>query len=339
MKKLIIPERLRIGDTVGIVCPSAGIAPQAVHRLEQAKIMLEKMGFKVRYGKHIMSQNGLYISGSTKERVADLHNMFLNPSVRMILTGIGGNHSNHLLRFLDYSLIRNNPKIVIGYSDITVLHYAINTQAGLATYYGPCAATQFGEYPEILSYTKEWFERSCVEKNKKPISIITPSDKWTVEFMDWFKKIDQTRSRALIKNTGYKWLQGGNVHGEALVGCILSINRLAGTKYWINPKGKILFLDILISPGEINEALADAFLTDLKNIGVFDTITGLVIGRLYGYDEEAKKRLYVQIEQLTQKKYPIVIEFDIGHTDPMVTIRYGQQVELNSYSNQVCFLD
>lgn len=335
---IIIPEKLKQGDTIGIVCPSAGLRPLAKHRFEQAKIMLEKMSYKVLFGKHIISDEG-YTSGSIEDRVADLHQMFANPDVRMILTGTGGNHTNHIIKYLDYELIRNNPKIVIGSSDITVLHYALYSQAGLSSFYGPCAAGQFGEFPEILKYTKDWFERLCVsDKITTPINI-EPSTEWTDEFLDWFKQLDRTRARHAQKNPGYRWLQKGTAKGKALSGCILSMNRLAGTKYWIDPAGKILFLDILLSPGELDEALLDSFLTDLGNMGVFEKIKGLVIGRMYGCSDEAREKIYKQIEFLTQKKYPIVAEFDIGHTDPTVTIRYDQLVELDGDSETVKLLD
>lgn len=339
MKKLTIPESLKPGDTIGIICPSAGISQLASHRLDQARKNIEGMGFKLKIGNHVIIRDNSYVSGSVEERLSDLHDMFSDPLVAMIITGIGGNHSNHLLKYIDYDLIRNNPKIVIGYSDITVLHYALNTQANLATYYGPCAATQFGEFPNVLPYTKKWFEFACVDGSHNLPKNIEPSESWTVEFLDWFKKIDQTRPRILTRNFGFNWLNNGRAEGEALPGCILSMNRLAGTPYWIDPKGKILFLDVLSSPGELDEAMVDSFLTDLKNMGVFDEIVGLVIGRPYGYSEQSKNRLYGQIMDLTQKKYPIVTEFDIGHTDPMVTIRYGQKISLDSVKKQIKFLD
>jgi len=339
MNNLTVPSKLKKGDLIGIISPSAGIHPKAAHRIESVKKMIEKMGFRVCLGKSVMSEGVSYVSGSIEDRVADLHDMFKNPEVKMVLTATGGNHSNHLLSYIDYDMIRKNPKIFIGASDITVLHYALNTQAGLATYYGPCAASQFGEYPEMLPYTKKWFDWACVENESfLPSMDVEASEAWTDEFLDWFQKLDQVRPREMIKNHGYHWLVGGKSQGEALPACILSMNRLAGTKYWINPKGKILFFDVLISEGEINEALVDALLTDLKNIGVFDEIVGLVVGRPQGFTEKAKKVLYDQLQELTQKKYPIVTEFDIGHTDPLVTIRYGQKVELDSSTNQIRLL-
>lgn len=340
MKKLIIPRRLVPGDTIGIVCPSAGIHPKAIHRIIKAKSCLEQMGYKVKLGNSIISDGESYVSGTVEERVADIHDMFCDNRVRMILTGIGGNHSNHLLRSLDFDLIRKNPKIVIGYSDITVLHYAIFTQSGLATYYGPCAATQFGEHPTILPYTEKWFKEACVDTAYSPDSkLIKASDAWTDEFQDWFKKLDLLRPRKMLENKGYHWINEGSAKGEALPACIMSMNRLAGTPYWIDPTNKILILDLLISQGELDEPMVDSFLTDLKNIGVFDVIKGLIIGRPYGYSNDAKKRLYKYIEILTGNKYPIVSEFDIGHTDPMVTVRYGQKIKLDSTKNLIKFLD
>lgn len=298
------------------------------------------MGFRVKLGNCVIGDGKMYTSATTEKRVAELHRFFLDPDVRMIMTGIGGNHSNHVIGRLDYALIRKHPKIVIGYSDITVLHYALYVKAGLASFYGPCAATQFGEYPDLLDYTKRWFQYACVEDNHKErfdTRSIPASRAWTDEFLDWFQQHDRTRPRRLVRNPGYRWLNKGKSSGGALPGCILSMNRLAGTPYWIDPRNKILFLDVLTIPGELSPEMVHSFLTDLGNIGVFDVIKGLVVGRAYGYSKEEKKALFRQINLLTKKKYPIVTEFDIGHTDPMVTIRYGQRVRLDSDREEVIF--
>ena len=237
--ELIIPARIKKGEAIGFVSPSAGPAPLALHRVENAKKALENMGYKVKIAAHALQSRG-DVSGTPEERASDLHDMFRDPEVKMVMCSIGGNDSNQLLKHLDYELIKVNPKIFIGYSDITVLHYALGSQAGLATYYGPCAMTQFAEYPEILRYTLDHFDREVADGGDGPYSI-PPSPEWTDEFLDWFKKEDLTRARKLQHNDGYVWWREGIAEGPALGGAILSVNHLAGTKYWLDPEGYHLF--------------------------------------------------------------------------------------------------
>ncbi|KKS65642.1 MAG: hypothetical protein UV40_C0001G0015 [Parcubacteria group bacterium GW2011_GWA1_42_7] len=334
---LIIPKKIRKGDSVGFISPSAGVGGLAPHRVENAKKTLESLGYKVKIGKNAMKNSG-YISSFVEDRIDDIHSMFLDPEIKMIMCIIGGNNSNHLIKHLDYGLIRKNPKIFIGYSDITVLHFALHTQANLATYYGPCAMTQFGEFPKILDYTLDYFNRELSAENHQKKYEIQASELWTSELLDWFKKTDLTRARKLEKNTGYEWLKKGTAKGKIAGGAILSINHLAGTKYWINPKGKVYFLDIL-KADELNEGAVDALLTDLDNMDFFNEITGLVVGRPADYTSEETQRLKELIIKYSgKKKYPILFNTNIGHTDPIITIRYGRDVVLDSRKNLFAFV-
>lgn len=329
MEKLIIPPRIKKGEYVGFVSPSAGPSPLSMHRIENAKKALEKLGYKVKMGKNALRSQG-DVSGTIEERVSDLHDMFKDPEVRMIMCTVGGNDSNQLIKYLDYDLIRSNPKIFIGYSDITVLHYAIQSQAGLETYYGPCAMTQFGEYPEILPYTLQYFNREVTDGDNSSYEIPS-SETWTDEFLDWFKKEDLTRARTLKRNSGYEWIKQGVAEGPALGGAILSVNHLTGTKYWIDPRGTIFFLDILKENSLLNENAVFSLLTDLNNLDVFEKINGLIISRPAGFSTEETLRLKKKVLGFFEnKKCPILFNANIGHTDPIATIRYGRKIRLDS---------
>lgn len=332
-----IPEKLKKGDLIGIICPSAPINLKAKHRIDKAREMLEELGLQVRLGKYVFGDGTQYVSGTEGQRLEDLHGMFSDPKVKMIMCGIGGNHSNQIIRDLDYDLVKQNPKIFIGYSDITVLHYALYTQGNLITYYGPCAATQFGEHPNILPYTLESFRKNFLEEHRNLKEEIPPSKSWTEEFLNWFEKKDQERARTMIHNGGFRWLRTGTVKGKSLPACIMAINRLAGTKYWVDPRGKILLLDVLISPGELDESLVDAYLHDLKNLGVFEEINGLIVGRPQGFNAQQKERLYKNLLNICPARYPIVTEFDIGHTDPILTVPFDIEVEIDGVNKKIFF--
>jgi muramoyltetrapeptide carboxypeptidase len=158
MLQLQIPPQIKKGDTAFVVSPSAGLIPFVQHRSERATQHLSELGLHVIYADHAKKNSG-YVSASIEERAADIHQAFSDPNCSLVIASIGGNHSNQLLDVLDYDLIARNPKVFIGYSDMTVLHYAFATQARLQTYYGPCFLTQFGEFPQVQPYTKESFEK------------------------------------------------------------------------------------------------------------------------------------------------------------------------------------
>ena len=169
---LITPPPVKKGDVAYIISPSAGIFPFAESRVRRAKENLQKLGVEVKIARHA-GDNAGYISSSIDNRVSDIHQAFLDPKCSLIMAAIGGNHSNQLVSKLDYELIRNNPKAFVGYSDNTVLHLAMLTQAKLQTFYGPCFLNQFGEFPSILSYTMDDFRKVILEK--KHDRIIRPS--------------------------------------------------------------------------------------------------------------------------------------------------------------------
>ena len=333
---LIIPPRIKQGETIGIISPSAGLAPFAMHRVQNAIRYLKQKGFRVLIGRHALKNDG-YVSASIKDRLADLHSMFQNQEVKMIITTIGGNNANQLLPYINYSLIKKHPKIFIGYSDISVLHLALQKKANLATYYGPCLMTQFGEYPHPLKYTVNHFAAAVMANRKISNTVIHPSRKWTQEVLDWFKKEDLKRPRKTIINQGFAWLKEGYARGIAWGGTIPSINLLLGTKYWFIPKNAIFFLDIpegkdIFSGLPLAEV--DAYLTQLESAGVFKAIAGLIIGRPYRYNTKENKIFKKLVKRITKPyNFPILINVDLGHTDPIITFRYGQEVILDSKNN------
>ena len=333
------PPKLNKGDTIGIISPSAGLAPLFPHRIEKGKNMLKQLGFKVVFSKNALKQSG-YVSASAQDRADDIHQMFRDKKIKAIICTIGGNHANQVLKYLDFGLIRHKPKIFVGYSDITVLHYAFAKLSKLRTFYGPCLMPEFGEYPQILSYTLEYFQKALMET--KPIGKVDPSPKWTDEFLDWFGKKDQKRPRKMFKNSGYEWWQRGSSVGTIFGGTIPTINHLLGSRYWIDLRNKIFFIDIPEGdPGKpFSPPLLDSFLADLYNIEVFKNIKGLIIGRPYCYKDEDIKILKNIIKYYTcDFNYPILYNANIGHASPIITVPMGVRVRLDSEKNEFRILE
>lgn len=324
------PPPLKEGEIVGVVSPSAGLAQLFPHRAERGMSMMREMGFDPEFSRHAMSRIE-WTSASPEERAEDINELFARKDVRAIVCSIGGNHSNQIVKFLDFDLIKKNPKVFIGYSDITVLHYAFASQAHLRTFYGPCLISEFGEYPAILPYTRTAFLSAVTDS--RPLGKILPSAEWTDEFLDWFTKKDLEKPRSLKKNTGYEWWRKGHASGPLWGGAIPSMNHLAGTPYWVDPTGTLFFIDLPEgAPGQmLSQSDVDAYLADLDNLGVFDRIAGLIIGRPYHYEAKNVDILKTMIMFYTKNhNYPILYGVDIGHTAPIMTVPLGASASLDA---------
>lgn len=332
MKEIISPGKLQKGNLISIISPSAGLGELFPHRVKDGVCALERMGFRVKLEKNALGRKG-WVSGTIEERVDDLHSAFSDPEVRCIMASIGGDHSNQLLKHLDFNLIRENPKIFIGYSDMSVLHYAFYSKSGLRTFYGPCLISEFGEYPDVLDYTKESFMKTLVDGS---YGEILASEEWTDDFLDWFNKDNHTKKRVLHPSSGYEWWKEGCAEGKILGGCIPSINHTLGTEYWVEPQGALFFIDIPEGgPGKpMDLAVLDSFLADLDNSRVFEDISGLIIGRPYRFSEE----LHFELKELILKyvgsyNYPILYDANIGHCAPSITLPFGVLAEIDSSKN------
>jgi muramoyltetrapeptide carboxypeptidase len=332
MRKLINPDRLQKGDLISIISPSAGLGELFPHRVKAGIQALERMGFRVKVEKNALGRKG-WVSGTVEERLDDLHSAFADPEVKCIITSIGGDHSNQLLKHIDYELIRNNPKIFVGYSDISVLHYALQSKAGIRTFYGPCLISEFGEYPDIFDYSKESFDKTLLEG---AAGEILPSEGWTDDFLDWFDEDNHTRKRTLYPSNGYEWWKTGRAEGVILGGCVPSINHALGTEYWIDPKGSLFFIDIPEGgPGEpMDMAVLDSFFADLDNAKMFENISGLIIGRPYRFSDDLCSELKgLVLKYAGLYGYPILYNANIGHCAPNITFPFGVLAEIDSSKN------
>lgn len=331
----INPPRLKRGDTISLVSLSSGFAKFVPHRVKQAIACLESIGLKTKIGQHALENIG-YTSASAKDRANDLMNAFLDQETNAIMSFIGGYSSIEILHYLNFDLIAKNPKIFIGYSDTTIPLLAIYNQTGLTTYYGPAALTQFGEYPNILAYTLEYFLKALTQDY---IGQIKPSDIWTDELLDWTQKLDQTRPRLTYPNAGFQWLKDGEAEGPLLGGCLVSLTSLAGTKYWPNFEDKLFFWETPESDGDMANGIPLGKIIDslghLRELGVFDKIAGMVIGRPVGYKESDQVELIKHLKTFfSEYKFPILYNANIGHCDPIISIPIGRIGVINSENNK-----
>ncbi len=207
----IKPGALRPGETVGIISPSWFGGPSFERRLNRGIRQFEALGFRTRIGSHALGNAG-WVSASPQERVSDLHDMFRDPEVRAIIATIGGDHACQLLPLIDWNLIRANPKVFMGFSDITVLNVAIWTETGMVTFNGPSVMTDWADYPAMPAFARE--SALTAITRAEPFGVQRPAPAWTEEFLDWETGEDETRVRVMTPSPGWTWLREGQAEGD-----------------------------------------------------------------------------------------------------------------------------
>jgi len=324
---MLKPPRLKKGDTIGIVSTSSPVAALCPNRFHRGIKALEEMGYRVKIGKHATKKKG-HLAGTIEERLEDFHEMIIDKDVKVVLNTIGGHNSNQLLDALDYELIQQNPKIIIGYSDFTAVLHAIHQRSNLVTFLGPALLPQFGEYGGLLPYTKNYFT-NLVEEPSDQLEL-KASDHWVFERLMWDK--EDVRPRKQTRNEGPTVIREGQATGRILAGNLGTMLLAAGTPYLPSFKGRILFLE----EDETEQAATfDRYLTQLRNMGAFEEISGLVIGRFHPDVPFHDDYPLSEILKVTTRGYdfPIIANVDFGHTDPMLTLPNGILAEISATSN------
>lgn len=341
----VVPPALRHGDTIAFIAPSARINHIFPHRVARARTFLEAQGFSVREIYTPTLPTASY-RASLRTRADEIHSAFRDETVKCIICCIGGLSANEILHSLDYSLIRAHPKIFIGSSDITLLHYALFAGAGLRTFYGPSVITQLGEYPAPLAFTWEHFLAVLgVDENANQIGPMPRASHYTDEFLDWASEADpaKLRARQTKPAPGWKWLRRGAAQGRIFGGCLPSILQLFGTPWSVSYQGRILFLELpegleVDSPWPLE--LARWNLGDLGTRGVWDEIVGLVLGRTYRYTEAQTGEWERMVLEMTEGwEFPILAGVDVGHTDPMLTVPMDAMCRLDSEGDEWVVLE
>lgn len=339
---MIKPKKLNKGDTIAIVSLSSGLAGEAAtkHRYELGKKRLEEeFGLKTKTMPNALK--GIeYLDKHPEARAKDLMDAFKNKEIKAIICNIGGDDSIRLLPYIDFNIIKNNPKIFMGYSDTTTVHFMMH-KAGLMSYYGPVVMCEFAENKVMHEYTKKYVTEVLFE-NKENIKI-TSSSKWTSEYLDWSKKENNDIPRKMKDEThGYEILQGrGIFEGELLGGCLEVFQTFVGTKIWPSLdewKGKILFLET--SEEEPTPDFVRYALLNLGAIGVFNVIKGIIVGKPKNeaYYEEYKE-VYKKVVGEVNPNLPILYNINIGHADPMCIFPIGLKVKVDMDKKEITFLE
>ena len=316
----IVPEKLKKGDKVMIVAPARGLKIIGQDTRSIATERLNSLGLDVVFAPNTNDSNWDYMgSSSIEKRVDDIHTAFKDKSVKAIFTVIGGYNSNQMLEYLDYDLIKNNPKIFCGYSDITAISNAIHAKTGLVTYYGPHYSTL--GMKKGCDYTFEHMIKMLIDGNEDDI---TPSPIWSDDL--WF--LDQ-ENRDFEANEGYWVIHEGKAQGIIAGGNLCTYNLLQGTQYRHKfNEDTILFIE------DTEATPLPDFDRDLQAImhqDDFRHVKAIVIGRFQKGSKITKEGLEFVINTKEKlKNIPVIANVDFGHTSPMITIPLGGIATINN---------
>ncbi|MCP3741973.1 S66 peptidase family protein [Rossellomorea sp. BNER] len=300
---IVKPKRLQKGDTVGVIAPAS---PPNQESLKRSLFFLEELGLKVKLGCHIKKEYG-YLAGKDSDRLEDLHEMFEDKEVKAIICAGGGYGTARIASLIDYDLIRKNPKIFWGYSDITFLHTAIFQQTGLVTFHGPMLASDIGKEdvdPLSKQFFKQLFDPTSIDYNEQ----ISPLE-------------------TMIE---------GNVSGTLIGGNLSLITSTLGTPFEIDTNGKLLLME------EINEEprSMDRMLNQLYMAGKLQGVAGILVGSMNHCVPNRKQTLTldeVLDYYIKLVKKPALKGFKIGHCSPQVSVPLGVTATMNTYEKQVIF--
>lgn len=296
--KIIIPPKLQKGDKIGIVSPSSSIQSRKKLFLKSAEKLEEALGVKAVWGKHAFGRH-FYSSGTAKERLEDIHKMIADPEIRAVYFSIGGSTAIDLLDGLDYELIRNNPKIINGFSDATTIMNAVYAKTGLVVFLS-VSLDKFGKYK--MNYTEDWMKKAWFEGQ---VGKLVPNSNW--------RDLKNTPN----EYSGWLSIKKGKTKGRIIGGSNKSFIQLLHTPYQPKLENSILVFE----SNKMNKRQIHRALMQLRIHGVYKKISGLLMGYCYGSDNP-------KVEGNERKIKNLVLEVTRGYDFPIMQIgEFGHNVE------------
>ena len=292
---MIIPDKLNFGDTIGVVAPCNPIIGDNIEELDKAKQIVEKSGFKVKLSKNIYSNTNTY-SSTAQEKAEDINEMFKDKNIKMIWCAKGGENSNSIFEFLDYEVIKQNPKILCGYSDVASITSMITSKTGLVTFNGT---------------------------NFKTIA----TDETNYSYQEAIKRFVNGSLDLGRDDEEYITIKEGQAEGELIGGNLSIIRGMVAGSYKLNFENKILFIEEFAL--ETSPALVSNYLYYMKQNGVFGKIIGLWIG---SYNHESNVTLEQIVLDTIGEEYgfPIIKSNNFGHIENKIVIPIGTKAKIDT---------
>lgn len=335
----IFPRALSPGDTITFVAPAKYLDQP---RCYLAKKRLERLGYQVVFPKTLFRKQG-YLAGSDAQRAAEINAAFADPEVDAIFPGTGGYGTTRIIDQLDYETIRRNPKIFVGFSDITGLHIAINQQTGLVTFHSPNPEYGLGNPENFQPWPAHWFWRAICADQYQTVSRVArdalsgpgysilaiPSKHYRAEHAPLYHAVPAAET-----------LTPGTARGRLIGGNLSVLHAMMGTPYEIQTAGKILFLeDVGEDPYRI-----DRMLSTLKLAGKFDDVNGVILGCFTRRRGEQKWSDDMSMDHVLKDYFadlgvPVLKDFPIGHVKYNTTLPVGAEAELDATQGTLTILE
>ncbi len=296
---MLTPRKLQKGDVIGIVSPSAAITPELLPMLKKGRETLHDIGLKTVVSDNCMKElKGS--AGTPEERAEDINSMFGDKRIKGIICSQGGETANSTLPYLDYGLIKENPKVFQGISDITVLLNTIHGQTGLVTFHGNDIMFGFGRNPTEYDVN------------------------------EFTGRVMEGKIGLLNKNSTWKTIRPGIAEGRLMGGNLGCILKLAGTSFQPDYSNSILFLEALDTKSDE----FDYMFQQMKQMGVFEGVRGVLIGYVWGMQKSIKAQEQEQMEEVLERvtsnyDFPILKCNDFGHNCPNTTLPVGVKARLS----------
>lgn len=299
------PATLQVGDTVGLICTST---PISLEKVAQCKNALEGMGFPVKLSHSLTCNHKGYTAGSGELRGHDINTMFSDPEVKAIFCVRGGYGGSHTINHINFDRLNHNPKIFVGYSDVTCIHCAIRKHCNFVTYHGPMVAPDMVPSFDAISMASLFHALNA----STPYIFQNPI------------------------NSPIKALKGGYGSGILTGGNLSLISATLGTSYEIDTKGTILFLE------EVNEPVSriDRFIYHLKHAGAFEDCVGVLLGQFTNcINDFCPSETYLTLFQEVFQGYhfPVLYNIQSGHCKPNLTLPLGMYCTVDGWNASISF--
>lgn len=289
----MIPNRLEKKDKIGIIAPSSPITEDKLEDINNSITLMEGSGFEIVFGKNVF-KNTLGYGATAKEKAEDINSMFTNPEIKGVFCATGGANSNSTFEYLDYELIKQNPKIICGFSDSTSILNMISERTGLVTFNG-------ATFKSLTSWETEYSYKQVINK------------------------FVLGKTELAEKDDKFYCIKEGVAEGKLIGGNLALTSNLCSGKYSIDFTDKILFIEELAF--EADAEMVSKYLYKMKQNGVFDKIKGIWVGNYEG-EVPLEKILLDTLED--EYKFPIIKSNNFGHTDRKMVIPIGTKAKIDT---------
>lgn len=357
-----LPRALPSGGTIAFISPSERLQEALPSPTARGAAVLESRGYKVKTFWTHEDPATTTVASHIGVRKAEILAAFADADVDAIICMVGGTTLTELMpAFLRdpsaLDILRKNPKILVGYSDITHLHWLLHSQTGLRTFYGPTVVPELGEAgapADALNFNVDHLLRAITVPGE-PIGPVPRSKEYRPLLPPHFADPTSEAPAAYAPTPAWRWLRRGRAEGRIFGGCLPVVVRVDGVQAlrpdWLD---KIIFLETSMAESDSNKGIPlrriRAQLADLVARGIFDEVAGLVLGRSFGYDTDEER---AELEQLVREvvvdnpwvvnkghgAFPVLTGVDFGHTNPMITLPMDALVRLDSEKDEFSVLE